>query len=587
MINRIHILFAVFSLLLFFSCKETPEGPDPNPTTFAEVIATGGSFETFTEVADSTVLDSAVSETNGERWSCVTKEYDFVSGAEQYFNFNPSSEIIWPGNLLQGNSLTQATPNPIVVERGAGCVTIDLVNGSSGTQQCMDKVSNGNIIAGLNEIIGSNNGVVPAQFSYTFEEVQSQQQMAFKMGVNFSTLSTDVKTKLSVNSSQNYHSYLVTLTQNFYTMIFEKPTSYDQFFGPDVTPADLAPFIGPGNPATYISSVTYGRRFYLLVESTASRSKIKASIKASYDAAVVNGSLTAGATYVKDLENSSIKVFALGGDQGLALSTFNGDMNAVGRFLTEGGDYRTGVALSYATRSLETHQLLAVKVATKYETTVCEPILFNDNPPPFTAFWSQAFDAIGAATQLPNGNIVLFNHPGTEYVVCDQFNFTFTGPYTLNEASAPLGNCPFASVSAAQLYPSGSVFLHDGTGTKYVSWRADGGYGTVTNLSDWGNDDHPFDLYGISAAVEDNGNRVIHFSRDGTRYVYYNRSSATFTGPYYLWQWGVDYSCPLESVGAAVKLELANNYYILFDQTGTEYTIYQAGLAKFVGYYQL
>ena len=124
--------------------------------------------------------------------------------------------------------------------------------------------------------------------------------------------------------------------------------------------------IGPGNPGTYISSVTYGRKFFLLVESTSSRLDIKASIKATYDAGVTGGSLSAGAKYVKDLESSNIKVFALGGDQGLALSTFNGDMQAVGNFLTQGGDYRTGVPLSYVVRSLETHQDVAIKVATKY-----------------------------------------------------------------------------------------------------------------------------------------------------------------------------------------------------------------------------
>lgn len=581
--SRIFLTLTFLFFVLLFACKETPEPPAPSDT-FAEVIAEGGEFESVTEVADSTVLDSAVDETNGERWICVTKEYDLVSGGESYFNFNPSSEIIWPGNLLQGNSITESTPNPIVLERGEGCVTIDLVNGSSGTQQCMDKVSNGNIIAGLNEIIDQNNGILPAQFTYTFEEVQSQEQMAFKMGVNVSTLTTDVKAKLSINSSNNYHSYLVTLTQNFYTMIFEKPTSYDQFFGPDVTPVELSAYIGPGNPATYISSVTYGRRFYLLVESSASRTKIKASIKASYDAAVVDGSLSASGTYVKDLENSSIKVFALGGDQGLALATFNGDMNAVGEFLTKGGDYRTGVPLSYVIRSLKTHQDVAVKVATKYETTICEPILFDETPPPFTAFWSDAFDAIGAATQLHGtSDIVLFNLAGDQYVVCDQNNFTFTGPYGLDDASAPLKDCPFESVSAAQKLPSGNVYLHDGTGTKYVAFKTDGTYGTSYPLSVWGQDDHPFDLFGVGAAVED-GNRVIHFNRAGTQYTRYY-SGQPFGDVINLWQWGPDNTCPIDAVGAAVRLDLAQSYYIFFDPTGTEYTIYEH-LNAFVGYYQ-
>jgi thiol-activated cytolysin len=579
--------FFSLSLLLMVlstSCKKPIEGPGPGGT-FAEVISNGGQFETFETQQNIATKDSSEYEQNGERWLCVTKTYDLVESGEEYFNFNPSSEIIWPGNLLQGNSITEPTPNPIVVKRGAGCVTIDLVNGSTGTQNCMDKVTQGNIISGLNEIIDQNNGVLPANFAYSFEEVQSQQEMAFKMGVNFHSLSTDVKAKLSLNQSSEYHSYLVTLTQNFYTMIFEKPTSYSEMFGPNVTPADLAPYIGPGNPATYISSVTYGRRFYLLVESTESRTEMKASIKASYDAAVVGGSLSAGAKYVGDLENSSIKVFALGGDQGLALATFNGDMNAVGTFLTEGGDYRTGVPLSYVIRSLETHQDLAIKVATQYETNVCEPILFDKNPPPYTAFWGQALDSIGAITLTPEGNVLIFNMAGTEYYHCDQNSLTYTGPFDLDDPNGYLKDCPFEAVTAAQMLPSGNIYLHGPNGTQYVAFKTNGTYADVRHLSVWGNDNHPFDLFGISAACEDLNDRVIHFSKDGTQYSYY-RKSGDFGPVYNLWQWGPDHTCPIDAVGAAVRLDLAHRYYIMFDPSGTTYAIYK-GAEGFIGYFQL
>ena len=81
-----------------------------------------------------------------------------------------------------------------------------------------------------------------------------------------------------------------------------------------VSPSELSRYVYSGNPATYISSVTYGRIFYLLVESTASRTEMEASIRATYKAAVVGGSIDGDVKYVNDLENSRIKVFALGGD---------------------------------------------------------------------------------------------------------------------------------------------------------------------------------------------------------------------------------------------------------------------------------
>ncbi|MEO1214795.1 MAG: thiol-activated cytolysin family protein [Bacteroidota bacterium] len=583
--NVLYISFIGLISIVWGACEGGEPGPG-GPQSFETVVASGGSFEAFTTSADSSTLDSSVVMQGNEDWICITKEYDFVKAGEQYFNFNPSSEIIWPGNLLQGNSITESNPNPIVVDRGAGCVTIDLVNGSKGTQQCMDTVSQGNIIQALNRIIDQNNGILPAQFTYTFEEVQSQEQMAFKMGVNFNTLSTDVKGKLSISSNQNMHSYLVTLTQNFYTMIFEKPTSYAKFFDENVSPSDLQPYIGPGNPGTYISSVTYGRKFFLLVESTSSRLDIKASIKATYDAGVTGGSLAAGAKYVKDLESSNIKVFALGGDQGLALSTFNGDMQAVGNFLTQGGDYRTGVPLSYVVRSLETHQDVAIKVATKYETVVCEPKIFDDNPPPFTAFWGDAIDSVGAASMTNWGTVVLFNMAGTEYYEMDIDNLSYTGPFSIKDPNAPLKVIPMDDVGAAQLFSNGNLYFHDKSGVFYSRLRTDGTHGAVTPLRLWGRDDHPWEFTGVGAACEDITDRVVHFNKAGDQFTFYNYLQP-FGRIYGLWEFGVDNSLPLETVGAAVRLQFSDRYYILFDETGTNYAIYQSGGPAVIGYYQL
>ena len=100
---------------------------------------------------------------------------------------------------------------------------------------------------------------------------------------------------------------------------------------------DLDPFIGPGNPAAYISSVAYGRRFYILVESTQTSTEIEAAISASYNAAAAGGAIDAEATYVRDLDEVRIKVHAMGGDQSLALGmclfSVDNDRQSVHRLL--------------------------------------------------------------------------------------------------------------------------------------------------------------------------------------------------------------------------------------------------------------
>jgi thiol-activated cytolysin len=236
--------------------------------------------------------------------------------------------VIFPGNLLQGNSLGGATPNPIVVERAGGTITINLINGSEEVSQEVGQVRYSTVIQAMNDIIADNTGVVPAAFTYQSSQVQSREQMALSMGVNANSLTTEVNARLSINTDEAYSSFLVELNQRYYTMSFDMPTSLSALFHESVTPADLARYVSDANPATYISSVTYGRRFYLLIESNDSASDMQAAISASYDAALAGGSGHLEGRDVSTLSNVNVKVFALGGDHQLAIGALNGDSTA-------------------------------------------------------------------------------------------------------------------------------------------------------------------------------------------------------------------------------------------------------------------
>ena len=78
-------------------------------------------------------------------------------------------------------------------------------------------------------------------------------------------------------------------------------------------------YVTPGNPACYISDVTYGRVFYLLVESTSASSSITSSINASFSGVANGPSANINASYLSNLQNLNIKLFALGGDASTTL----------------------------------------------------------------------------------------------------------------------------------------------------------------------------------------------------------------------------------------------------------------------------
>ncbi|MEN8006044.1 MAG: thiol-activated cytolysin family protein [Candidatus Krumholzibacteriota bacterium] len=376
---RVTLTFMFLLMFAFAGCGSDDNPLDPgggnNNGEFTEVLNSGGDFEQ--PVPKNEVVEERSEPEpgpDGTFWVCSEKTYDFVGAPPEYAGFNANHNIVYPGNLLQGATLSSATPEPIIVRRAGGSISIDLLNGSSGVSARVDEMSRSKVRQAANDILAANTGVIPARFNVDTYKVQSREQMAASLGVNVSTLTTDFNARMSFESDTRYNRVVVVLNQTFYQMDYDDPVSDADVFAPEVTPEDLEPFVGPGNPAAYIASVTYGRRFYILVESTQTETEIEAAIQASYNAAAAGGSIEAEATYVKDLSEVKVKVHAMGGDQALALNTFNGDFGAVREFLTQGADYLTGVPLVYSLRALKDKRSIAVKVATRYTVKECVPI---------------------------------------------------------------------------------------------------------------------------------------------------------------------------------------------------------------------
>ncbi len=366
------LVFLVIVAIIFglMTCsKDSPtEAPPP---TYESVVASGGVYPSYTESVDSVVTANIGDpRPDGTYWDCTLTKYDVTSIPPEAQTFDPSTDIIYPGSLLQGKSLENDPPDPIVVKRAGGTVYISIVNGSQNVAVDVDEVRGSKIFQAMNDIIDTNIGVIPANFSYNMQEVSSEQQLALALNVTVQTFGNRVSSSLKFKRDESYYSYVVKLDQMMYVMNYDLPTSYASVFAPEVTPTDLAKYVGPGNPATYISQVSFGRRFYLLIQSTSLRNEVEASLKATFNYATkVTGSFTG--TYMNSLENVQVSAFAQGGDASLALAAVTGGPDELRRFLTEGATIRTGVPMKYKLRNLLDNKELKVKVAGNYDVKSC------------------------------------------------------------------------------------------------------------------------------------------------------------------------------------------------------------------------
>ena len=370
-----HLPLVQFSTLFLFSLFLISCEQDMESFALGDVIEDAGAFEQEDDSYSESEPEEFEETSGGDLYFCTRKTVNITESYSDYPQFDPNTQVIFPGNLLQGNTLNNATPSSIPVERGPGTVVITLVNGASSASRDLDAVRLGNVYDAMNEIIADNPGDLPARTTYSMERITSRQQLGVALRAEYSSLTTDVRGSFSYNEDVSYNRYLVRLTQSYYTIAFEAPTDPSDFFGEGVTADQLSNYVQPGNPAAYVSSVTYGRIFYLLIQSTDSHQEMRASIDASFDGAVASGSIGGDAKYVKELSSVQISGYAIGGDANQAAGALTGNFQDLQTFITEGGTITTGQPLSYTVNAVnDPAQQLKVKVATEYDIVDCAPL---------------------------------------------------------------------------------------------------------------------------------------------------------------------------------------------------------------------
>lgn len=358
------------------SCDtEPPEDmPDPKALTFAEVIDDGGNIappEIKEETTSTNPVDSTIS---GSAWKCVTTTYNLEEGRPDFALFNPNAAVIYPGNLLQGATLDQATPDEIVVKRAGGTISYSLLNSNTDPSFSVEEVKLSTVRTAMNNIIASSPNALPANFSLTYEEVQSEKEMALSMGVSVSNLAASVSGDFSFSKNETYNRYLIKLNQSYFTMDFDLPTNYSELFAPEVTPDDLRAYVGPGNPATYISSVTYGRIFYMLIEASESSNSIKSAIEGSFSNVVNQVDAKIDISAMNSLSELNVKVIAFGGDaEGTIDLVGERDLSIIVNRLSASNNIESGLPISYVVRNVSDNQIVQVKLATSYDVTECTP----------------------------------------------------------------------------------------------------------------------------------------------------------------------------------------------------------------------
>ncbi|NER11706.1 thiol-activated cytolysin [Muriicola jejuensis] len=376
--RRPYRIMVLLLLTVSLSCSkdevvDTPEEPQFSVDEAAAFNLAVANLKALNQPEESPIsqTESSAPERDSDDTSleCVTRTYKGAPGFNEMFTLDPTTDVIYPGALLKGESITTGEYIGINADRAPITVSTSLSNiTGSPSIEIKDPNKLSEVREGINELLNREvNGATPAQISLDITEVYSEQHMSAAIGANYRGVTKKVSADLSFGSSNYKNTFVLKFIQKYFTLDLNSPGRQpsDLFTNlPDIGT------LGAANPV-YVSSVTYGRMVLYTVESNSSITEVKAA----FDAAVGSTDGQIDTEYQQTINSSNIRAMIIGGSGSGAVQAINGP-EEVYNFIAEGGNYSKdspGAPLAYKLRFVkEGFPVAKVVLATEYQIRDCD-----------------------------------------------------------------------------------------------------------------------------------------------------------------------------------------------------------------------
>jgi hypothetical protein len=314
---------------------------------------------------------------------CTYTEVSETNHFDKLVSFDPNADTLWPGALVQGQSLALGLLSPIGTPRAPGTITLTnaRIDGSTPTEYVYSRTLASPSLASatdaIQSILTAESINYAAKVAYTMHQAYSLNEGSVKAGIAAQFAGNTLNTTFGQTWTQSKTTFLVDFTQAYYTVSFNAPADPSAFFAPSATVADLSPFIYNGNPPGYLSSITYGRRMLVKFESSEDASKVSATLDATFTKGKAGGTITLDAEQQRVLRETKMTLLALGGPAGSAVEVIGTGLDKITSlqsYFQAGANFSPsspGVPLSYTVRYLRNYQPLVVASTTQYTVPSC------------------------------------------------------------------------------------------------------------------------------------------------------------------------------------------------------------------------
>lgn len=331
---------AVLVLLLVgvAACESTPSGSE-QPPDFDALSSYLRSLPAWSDEAPEPQSPSQRSPIykveNDLDYRCGVTEKNLVRTFEQLMAAGSDFSNLYPGALVEGNSVRSGTPRTLALPRAPMTLRINLPIAQQSVEVSdVSATSVAQAVADLQRAAASDQGtidVVPADMVFDLAEASSFEQSMVEIGVSLAfaaplrgvTAGGNLET--STTRSVRTHSVAVKFVQEMFTveMADDRISDPAEFLGVDTTLDELLALqgtgsIGPDNIPLYVESVTYGRILMFSLRSTDvdQADELAAAMQASGSGLSGTANLTTRQREI--LSNANYQFVVFGGPQDAA-----------------------------------------------------------------------------------------------------------------------------------------------------------------------------------------------------------------------------------------------------------------------------
>ena len=384
---RVGIFLALLAGAAGFIAAVVVQGPSRNAAKITERIRSLPPWNTFSPTAEKkleTVGDSKPVG-GGKGKHCTATPYEITETPSEIVTFDPDSEILWAGALLQGagHARRGALQELPIRQRGPLRLSMNLLakdNARTVENPTLSTVQSA--IGDLVEIASKAGYRAGSDIAYDQASSYSLEQTALELGLSARYLGSNVRGSLSISRDAEQHNITAYFVQKMFTVSVELPQTPVEFFDSNFTQAVLDEQvglgrIGPENPPIYVSNVVFGRMLLFTFSSKASEEDIQGALNFAYQGPGAGVSGSAANRYRGILNSAKIHVVTVGGSAENALDLIRSAK--LRDFFKADAPLTTARPISYTLRSLSNNVIAAVSETTRYEVVECAP---PPAPPP-------------------------------------------------------------------------------------------------------------------------------------------------------------------------------------------------------------